>query len=183
MKTVIRRILTAITLLILWAAASAVLWGWVFGFLTETDTAHKLCVYADGTLTHATELAVRLERDMPEGIRMVKVRPFSYGMFDDTELWSGDLFIVHEKDLADVTPRLSPLPAALAGREDAYTVDGVPMALPLGNDLSRWMDCEPGTIWYLAFSAKSLHMAGHEGAVDDAALTAAQTLLTIMEEE
>lgn len=78
-----KRILSAITLLILWLAASGLVWGWVYSLLTETDAAHKLCVYADGTLTRATELSVRLEEGQPAQIRMVKVRPFSYSMFDD----------------------------------------------------------------------------------------------------
>ena len=42
------------------------------------------------------ELDARLEEDLPEGIRMIRVHPFSYAAFDESALLQADLYIVHQ---------------------------------------------------------------------------------------
>ena len=79
---------------LLWALLSSVFWAWIFGMVTNTAPQHKVVLYADVEECRDRELTLKLEEEKPESIRMIKVHPFSYAMFDDGELQSSDLYVV-----------------------------------------------------------------------------------------
>ena len=80
--------------LILWVFATLIFGSFIFYQVTDTDRAHKIAIYIDGTTTGEDQLAERIEQGMADPIRMVKVHPFSYVMFGDGELQTADLYIV-----------------------------------------------------------------------------------------
>ncbi len=95
-------------------AASAVFWGWIFTFITDTGFDRKISVYYSPSLRADETLAARLEEQLPEGIRMVKVRSFEYFMFGTEDLEKGDLYIVKESECGQYLSFFRSLPAEAA---------------------------------------------------------------------
>lgn len=176
-----KRILSRIPLYVLWALFSVLLWSWIFSFLTDTSPAKKLTVYISADEVQDVELAARLEEyDLPDGIRMIKVHPFSYAMFSERDLLSADLYIVKGSEAEEWRDSFRPLPEGFAGD------------LELGNGARgvRVYDAQTGTgvydeligyaapgaageDYYLFFGAASQHTETD----DAAALWLAQRLL------
>ena len=73
---------------VFWALLSTVFWGWIFTMVTDTVPEKKVTVYVLTEECRSTELALQLEEDRPEGIKMIKVHPFSYAAFGNRELLS-----------------------------------------------------------------------------------------------
>jgi len=178
MKRKVIKVLSAITLLVVWATVSAIFWGWIFTLLTDTKAAHKITIYADATMSDATETAAALEEGQPDGIRMVKLRPFTYELFGDEGLKSADLFIVPERDLETYAAWFGDLPEGLTGENGLQAVlfhdeeNGI-------THLAGLITYEPGVKYYLVFGAQSLHISGRDGAVDNAACDTALRLLSM----
>lgn len=93
----LRNFFSHLYLYVLWLVLSAVIWMFVFGFVTDTSPDKKVTLFVDAPVED-TALAYELEKDLPEGIRMVKVHPFSYAMFDDSNITTADLFIIPESE-------------------------------------------------------------------------------------
>lgn len=111
-----KRTLSRFPVYVLWALAAFVLWSWVFGFLTDTSPEKKLTLYISADEVQDVELAALLEDGgLPEGIRMVKVHPFSYAMFGETDLLSADLYIVRASEAMEWRDSFRPLPAGIRG--------------------------------------------------------------------
>ena len=176
--------------LMLWAMFSLLLWCWIFSLITDAVPARKVVLYVDGAVSSPVELAVRLEEDLPDGIRMVQVRPFSYAMMDGESIRRADLFILPEGDLETYRDWFAPLPDAF-GRtaEDLTAPDGVPLGVPVYDGESRLSVADtfilytasgaPGQRWYLCFGNQSLHTPGNPDAVDSAAVSVAESLLRL----
>ena len=186
-KGTFRRIWHKIAILfipyILWTMAVVIIGGFIFSRITDTDPAHKIVIYADCEIRNNAELADRLERQLSEPIRMVKVRPFTYDMFGSTEIQSGDLYIVSLTKAEDLRAWFVPLPEELRDEENLLILDGVPYGIPVYSRETRdyiattYLDYEPGETYYLVFSAASSHLAGNDGATDNRTMEAAAALL------
>lgn len=94
-----RNVFSQLHTFVLWALFSVLFWGWIFALITDTSPAKKIAVYCDVPELRDVDLAVELERHMPEGIRMVKVHSFDYVMMDIENIGKGDIFIVAASDL------------------------------------------------------------------------------------
>lgn len=81
-----------------WLLAAVIFSSFVFYQITDTDPAHKITIYVDGTVRNEEHLAARLEKELPDPIRMVQIHPFSYAMFGSAALKGADLFIVPDSD-------------------------------------------------------------------------------------
>lgn len=79
---------------VLWAMLAAVFTGFIFNQITDAAPADKIVIYADCEVQNAPELAERMEKQLEGKIRMVKIHPFSYAMFDSNRLKQADLYIV-----------------------------------------------------------------------------------------
>ena len=86
---------------VLWGLASALLWAWIFTFVTDTSPDKKVTVYCLVDVIRDTDLAVELERTMPEGLKMIKVHSFEYVMFNVDYIENGDIFIIPESKIAE----------------------------------------------------------------------------------
>ena len=99
-------------------AASALLWGWIFTFLTDAAPENKITLYAQMRDFRWKELAVALEEEAPEGIRFVQVRPFSYAMMDSGPLARADLYVMTAAQAEEHRDWIGPPPGEPeAGRE------------------------------------------------------------------
>ena len=180
--SVLRRIFSRFYLYVLWLFAAFLFCGLVFSRLGDTDPAHKVTLYADVPAMRDTALAAELEREMPEGIRMVKVHPFSYAMFDTDDLLGADLYILPEsrvEEYADSLRSIGGAPFDAAGgcfREgelwgvrvwDAANKEGI---------AADFIDYPDEDCW-LFFNKDSQHIRSLNGEGDDAAVEIAQTLL------
>ena len=184
-----RRILSRLHEYILWLLLSMVFWGWIFTMLTDTSPEKKITVFIDAPCEDRV-LTLELEKTMPEGIRMVRVHPFTYAMFDEKELTGADLFVVPASRASEYRESfLSPSREALAdlGTPWQGEADG-PAGLVIYNGETGTGAAEscigyeaeaPGEDWILFFGVKSLHAARFTGEGDDAALTTARTLLAL----
>ena len=52
----------------------------------------------DGQVRNEAQLAARLEKELPDPVRMVQIHPFSYAMFGSAALKAADLYIVPDSD-------------------------------------------------------------------------------------
>lgn len=106
---VLKNIFSQLHTFVLWLLASAIFWGWIFTFVTDTVPAKKVTVYCRVPAVQDTALAAALEQDMPEGLRMVKVHTFDYVMLDTASFDMGDIFIVPASEDPGFVQDLIPL--------------------------------------------------------------------------
>ena len=177
----IKRTLSRFPVYLLWALASVILWSYVFSFLTDTSPAKKLTVYISAEKVEDVELAARLEEGgLPDGIRMIKVHPFSYAMFSESDLLSADLYVVKASEADGWRDSFRPLPDGLNGELDLGNgVQGIRVydaatGTGLFDDLIEYAAPGlPAEDYYLFFGAESQHTE----TVDGAALWLAQCFL------
>ncbi|MBR5110745.1 MAG: hypothetical protein IK099_11155 [Clostridia bacterium] len=185
----IKAFFSLIPALILWLMLSALVWGFVFTRITDTDPAHKLTLFIDTQVADATALAVRLEEHVGGNIRMVKVHPFTYAMLDGEQLKAADLFIIRADRMETYGDWLAPLPEEMRGEGPEYLRGGDAwgiLAFDAESKTGLAADCvaylvpgEPAWDYYLCFGNQSLHFPTQPNAVDSAAVDAAKLLLTM----
>ena len=182
---VLRNILSQLYKYVLWLVLTVVFWAWIFGMLTDTVPAKKLLVCVDRTQVEDQAMSVALEKDLPDGIRMVKVHPFGYYMFGSEELLSADLYIVGEGRAEEYLDSFRPLAETGFPAEDrpVWSSGGTAYGLMIYDAesgegaASSYVGYEvPGEEkenCYLFFGAKSRHLE------DGTAQELAQTLLLL----
>ena len=174
-----------IPMCILWAMAVAIIGGFVFGRITDTAPENKIEIYADCGVRDAAELADRLEKQMADPIRMVKVRSFDYVLFGDAGSQRADLFIVPASRAEEYRSLFIPLPEEMREEEDLLLLDGEPYGICVFDPAKairtaeRYFEYDDGERYYLFFSGSSLHTGGNEDASDNRAEDAARALLEI----
>ncbi len=99
-RSFFRGVSAVFPLLVLWAFAVLIFGSFIFYRITDTSPAHKITVYMDGVTVNEDRLAEQLEKQLPEPVRMVRIHPFSYQMFEDEELKTADLYIVPDSQSA-----------------------------------------------------------------------------------
>ena len=118
----LKKILSQWHSFVLWLLASALFWSWIFTFVTDTSPDKKVTVYCKVPEIRATELAIALEERMPEGLRMIKVYPFDYVMFDLDAFYQGDVFIVPASEIGTYADVLAPAEEAVKAYDAATGV-------------------------------------------------------------
>lgn len=171
-------------LLVAWAILVSIFWCWIFTFLTDPPAEQKVTLYVDAAACRETELALLLEQDVPEGIRMVKVHRFSYAMFGGDALRASDLYLIREGEKETCMDWLAPLPEEFRDRADLFAPDGTPVGVLIYDPATNG-DFAPDSITFaapgetetkvwLAFGAGSPRL---EGSPDEAVMAVARTLL------
>ena len=194
MKRAFRRGLALLPLMAMWLICCAVFWTFVFSRVTDTSADGKIVLYVDAPVPGSTDLAVALEEERAEGIRMVHARPFSYAMFSGQELQTADLYILPRSHVEKYQAWLCPLPendwreAAGAEETDFLLLDGAAYGIRVYRAEDGWAvagryiayeEEDTREDYYLFFGAASLHVKDHEGAVDHAAVLYAERLLSL----
>ncbi len=182
-----KNVLSQLHTYVLWALLSAVFWGWIFtAFVFDAPAEKKVVIYVDAPVTMERELDLRLEEALPDGIRMIRVHPFSYAVFDETALLDADLYIVPASHAAQFAPSFVSWPEGDAEPAEGLRGMTVYDAAAGEGTAAKYILYEiPGETpenYYLFVSADTLHAASLTGTGDDAALEAGRTLLGIKEE-
>lgn len=181
---VLRAILSKLYLYILWAFLAVLICGTLFTRLTDTVPARKVTLYADVPAVSDRALAWELEKEKPEGIRMIQVHPFSYAMFDTENLLGADLYIVPEGEVEVYSGSFRSLEGAGFETEGGCIRCGELWGVRVWDaagktgvaaDYIRYPDED----CYLFINANSVHAASLTGTGDDAALAIARALLAI----
>ena len=189
---ILKNILAQLHRFVFWAMTLSLFWAWIYvNFVGDCAPEKKVVVCVNACALESRELAVRLEEEsLPAGIRMIQVRDFDYELFGSAV--NGDVYLMQESILR-ATLEQSPdklreitLPAGTSGFQwngktwgilayDPETRQGPAMDYILYAPRS---DGEQEA-YYLCFDAAGLHLAGNEGAVDDAAREVGLALLRI----
>ncbi len=188
MKT-IWKVMKLIPLLILWLMLSIFLWGFVFNLITDVPPAQKITLCVDAETPGATQLAVLLEEKLGGKVRMVKVLPFTYAMFDTGTLTKADLFIVPASHVETYMEWFAQIPQELIAESLILEIDGVPYGIRAYNaasdtgtakDCIQYVSTDGETEdYYLLFGKESIHILENENAVDNTALEAARVLFDL----
>ena len=186
MKQVFKKISGQLLIFLTFLTLSTMLWGWLFSVRTDTTADKKITVYIDCAAVRDVELAARLEENLPEGIRMVQVHPFSYALFDTSAFTGADLFIVPGSKAEEYRDSFAAFAVSYtqvvtlengAVGQKIYEAEtgtgGADAYITYLNETGEKED------FYLFFGAASLHFAGNEGALDNAAAEVAARLLTM----
>ncbi len=190
MKTV-KQIFAHFSTYVIWLLLSVFVWSWIFNMINDTSTFHKVSMYIDCHECADLDLTLELEEDMPKGIKMVKVHPLSYVVFDESTMFMGDILILRESQMENYRPVLADI-TALSGRwtdrprysqEDAdygiQVYDGQTGEGILSDYVTFLHPGEEQENFYLVFLAESRHLGSLNGSKDDAAFQMADRLLTM----
>ncbi len=159
---VLKNIFSQLHSFVLWALASVMLWGWIFGMATDTTFDKKIMVFCHVPQMEDTELALELEKDLPDGIKMVQVHTFDYVMFDTLSIERADVLIIPAIDVPEMAEEILPLD----GQGDAPVYDPA-----TGQGILTEYITYDDTEYYLYLGASSAHLE------DGAAETIARRLL------
>ena len=164
---VLKNIGSQVYLYLLWLLASVFLWGWIFTMITDTVPEKKVTIFVDAYALEDKALSIELEKELPEGIRMIRVHPFSYAMFQESTILNADIFIVKASEIGDYIDSFDG-----AGEKiyDAQSGTGAATQYILYAP-----EGEVNEDYYLFFGADSLHT----GKIDKAAYEVAAHLLKI----
>lgn len=172
--------------MILWLMLSIFLWSFVFNFLTDAPREEKLVIFIDAPVKEETHLAAALEEKMPEGIRMVQVRPFSYAMMGSDDIENADLYIISQSAAEEYAGWFPPLPDEMQQGE-VLMMEGIPAGVKIydaasqsGPAMEYIQYAVPGKEeedYYLFAGKNSLHLDENDKAVDNAAVLCAFELI------
>ena len=163
MKT-LKNIVSQLHTFVLWLLASAIFWGWIFTFVTDTSPDKKVTVYCHVPEVQDVALAVALEKQMPEGLEMIKVHSFNYVMFNTESIELGDIFIIPASEIETFAEDLVPV-----GEEQGVKVYDAVTGEGIAKNYIQYADED----FYLFLGAGSLHLE------DGRALEVAAKFLTL----
>ena len=161
---ILKNIISHLYIFLLWTVFSAILWSWIFTLVTDTSRDKKVTVYCHVPEVQDTLLAVELEKDMPEGLKMIKVHSFDYVMFNVDSINDGDIYIIPASEREPFADDLVPV-----GEENGVKV----------------YDCETGTgvaAEYISYGNEDYYLflgAGSAHLEDGKALIVAEALLAM----
>ena len=163
----------------MWIMLALLVGGFVFNQITETSEDRKITIFADAELRNAPALAEELERGLQPPVRMVKIHPFSYAMFNGEALRRADLYIVPASRTEEYREWFAPLPEELRDREDPLQPGGIRVRDPesglavRGETILYDASLPEPEVYWLFFGKNSLHLTEE----DRNAVLAAQGLL------
>ncbi len=135
----IRRFFSSVPKYLLWIVLSTLFWLWIFTIITDTSAEKKIVLYADAAAVADPGLSVELEKSMPEGIKMIRARSFSYLMFNEAASVDADIYIIREDDIEENIENFAPMDAAWAvGKSGVYYENGTAFGI-------RVYDAETGS--------------------------------------
>lgn len=161
---VLKNIFSHLHIFVAWAILSAMFWTWIFTFVTDTTADKKITVYCHVPKVQGVELAVRLEENMPDGLKMIKVHSFDYVMFNVDSINDGDIYIIPASEREPFAEDLVPV-----GEENGVKV----------------YDCETGigtAMEYISYGNEDYYLflgAGSAHLEDGKALIVAEALLAM----
>ncbi len=183
MMRIIKWILSNLHRYVLWALLSVLLWGWIFMLRMDTSRDKKVTLFIDVPQVDIQGLTLELEKDLPEGIKLVKIHPFSYAdAFDFGDLDSADMYILTADDIDRSHDKLAPVDNEKY--TGCYCIEGVAYGIPVhisGENTGcaasyiEYSEDQRNCSHYLCFNGKSIHI----GSKDNAAFEIAETIFAM----
>ena len=181
---ILKNIFSQLHVYVLWFILSVVIWGFVFGIITDAPASKKIVIFADADIYEEKLLDIELEKNMPDGIRQIRVHSFNYVMFNDSALLNADIYIIPGSRAAEYISSCLPLDTSLAqfrDRELLY-LDGTAYGIKF-DSTDRYFDfsvssSEKEDVW-IFFGINSKHAAPLNSSPDDAAISVAECLMNL----
>lgn len=146
---ILKNIVSQLHTYVLWLLTSAIFWGWIFTFVTDTSPDKKITVYCHVPEVEDVALAVALEEQMPEGLKMIKVHSFDYVMFNTESIELGDIFIIPASEIETYADSL-----ILVGEEQGVKVYDAATGEGIAKNYIRYAEED----FYLFLGAGSSHL-------------------------
>ena len=191
---IIKKILRNLHRYVFAAFLSVIFWAWIFTFVTDTVRAKKVTLFVNVPKCECTELEELLDKERPEGIRMIKVHPFEYAAFLTDEVETCDIYILSETDVKNNIDRFCPIPSEFYGKysfevftegESVYAIKIYDAQAQKGV-LCTFIDFVPSPEsglpnedYYLCFNKTSVHLGTWNGSKDGAAVSVAELIMSI----
>ena len=166
---------------VLWTLLSAVFWAWIFTLLFSAPAKQKVVLYAELPYLDRNALSIELERDKPEGIRIVDTATFDDKMFNQIEVLDGDLYLISESKVKDYLASFAPIDRAQFPGASFYESEGEAYGVLVYDEGAglcvggEYIFYTPHERCWLFFNKDSMHIGGK----DDAAISVAQHFLTL----
>ncbi|MBR3382257.1 MAG: hypothetical protein IKG85_04385 [Clostridia bacterium] len=172
---------------LLWLLCSVILWGFVFTLITDAPKARKVVIYADTPSLMDAELADELGKDLPEGIRLIKVHPFSYAAFDTGAPAEADIYVLSREqaemnaEFLSAVPVKDPHDPECEGRVIGWLIHSDPAGYSAADSFfGYYAQGETVSLDYVVcFNKNSVHIRSFTGTGDDAAVEIAERLLLL----
>ena len=166
--------------------AAIILWTWIFGFITDTTADKKVVLFADVPKIESVGLSSELEKNMPDGLKMIKTYSFSYALMSETEILASDLYIVKGEDFEKYRDSFAPLSGEyMQLNGDPFIYDGKVYGYKVfdketGEGIAdEYIVYDPTADYYLFFNTASVHTLSLGSGADDKALSVAGQLLLL----
>ncbi|MBQ5951870.1 MAG: hypothetical protein IJL66_06980 [Lachnospiraceae bacterium] len=186
----LKNVVSQLHVYVLWALISVIFWAWIFTMVNDAPQEKKLVIFIYGPVQEK-DLSVELEKEMPEGIRMIRAHSFDYVVFGNGELETADLYLVPENEadgqskmFCPLTPEVAAsLLGASAAEEGAlWKKDGViygvrAKAAGGSGPFPEQIGYDPAQTYYLFFSSLSVHAGDLTQAPDSTAFELARRFL------
>lgn len=141
---VLRNILRQLLLYLLCIILAAVFTTFIFNRITDTTADKKVSVFIDSSSIKSAEMENELDKDLPEGIKLVKVHSFDYDFFGFSGADEADIYIVRGSRVQELSDHLVPgaVPVYGNGAEAA----------------ASYIEYDEGEEYYLFLGKKSAHL-------------------------
>lgn len=179
---VLKRIFSQLHIYVAWIILSSLVWSWIFMLATDTSAAKKITVFVEADNVRDTEFSILLEENMPQKLKMIKVRKFSYAMFDSYTLLNADIFIVKSANAEQYIDSFVKLEEK-EGVEYFYH-NGEPYGIKVYDketkkgSATKYISYEDDD-YYLFFGVNSVHLGELNGSADDYSFTIADNIMKI----
>ncbi len=172
---VLSNILHQLHIYVIWIILAVMLASFLFNLVTDTTAAKKVTIFVDVETLREAELETMLNNDLPEGIKMTKVHPFTYSVFGMNTVGGDDIYIVKESDIEKYLEGFAPLSEFIDVPEgrSVYISEGIAYGIFYRPDASQMgpvldyddvlIDWDPKENYYLFFGKNGLH-PGKDGA-------------------
>ena len=161
---VLSNILHQLHMYAIWIILSAIIVSFAFNQTTDTVPGKKVEIYADAAALDAPHLETLLDVELPEGIKMVKVRQIDYELFGLSDPAAVDIYLIPESSIEEHLEFLAPLGEfydAQSIPSDAWQSGGAAyglLALPAGGLPSTgYLTLSSSEAYYICFGANGLH--------------------------
>lgn len=179
----IRSLFRTLPTYLLWLLLSSMFWMWIFTFVKDAPKEKKIVLYASVPSIEAKALSIRLEEDLPDGIRMIRARSFDYVMFDERNIQEGDLYIIPASAIEAYLEDYIPIEPD--GTHTYYYNEGQAYGIRVydaesgrgaaGAYIQYALPGAEAEDYYLFFGKNSVHTGNR----DEAAFAVAETLLSL----
>ena len=172
---VLSNILHQLHMYVIWIILAVMLVSFLFNCVTDTSPAKKVTVFIQVESLKEAEIEVGLNEDLPEGIKMTKVHPFTYSVFGMNTVGSDDIYIVKSSDIEKYLEGFAPLSGFIDVPADRafYSSDGTAYGILYRPDdahpgrpadlYDAFIEWDPLETYYLFFGKNGPH-PGKDGA-------------------